>query len=558
MPATDQVSDGRSAGHTANVTNERQRILSVARRTLGLDELRPLQIDAVSALLDGRDVLAVMATGYGKSAIFQTAAAMLDGLTVVVSPLIALQQDQVQSLEELDSPSAPVAVALNSQLSDAEREDVRDRLVAGDIDLLYLSPEQLVRDDVLAALADVGIALVAVDEAHCVSSWGHEFRPDYLRVGEAVTALGRPTVIALTATASPPVRDDIVEKLSLRDPVRLSGGFDRPEIRFEVRTHADEQATVDAAVEDASTLDGQGLVYIDTRAASESVAQTLTAAGRPAAAYHGGLKQDDRDRVAKDFATGGIDIVVATSAFGMGIDKPDIRFVVHAAAPGSVDAYYQEAGRCGRDGRAALARLHYYPGGLSMHRFFATRTVDESLIRRVVKALGSAGRALPLSGIKDRLKNKSRKLTMVINLLVESGALERTESGLVPVGDMSAKEAIAEARSLTEAEQKYARSRVDMMRGYAESTRCRRRHILEYFGEELGSPCGNCDMCSTGAESEDIPDGRFTLGDVVEHPDWGKGTVSAVESDRITVLFDDEGYKTLALSVIGDDLDKAG
>ncbi len=244
---------------------------AVAQRRLGIDELRSGQAEAIEALLDGRDVLAVMATGYGKSAIFQIAAAMVDGLTIVVSPLVALQQDQVESLNSRSRPSAPIGAALNSKISATERDEIWESVEAGTLDILYLAPEQLTRDDVRTRLAAVGVALVAVDEAHCVSSWGHEFRPDYLRVGEAVAALSAPPIIALTATASPPVRDDIVDKLHMRDPVRITGGFDRPEIRLEARMHPDGAAASDAAVEDVCAQKGQGLVYTDTKAGAEEL-----------------------------------------------------------------------------------------------------------------------------------------------------------------------------------------------------------------------------------------------------------------------------------------------
>ncbi|MGA9872862.1 MAG: helicase-related protein [Rhodococcus sp. (in: high G+C Gram-positive bacteria)] len=245
----------------------------------------------------------------------------------------------------------------------------------------------------------------------------------------------------------------------MRGPVRITGGFDRPEIRFEVDTHADESATFDAAVRDAACQDGQGLVYVDTRADTENLARELSSTGtelrrKTAAAYHGGMRQKDRDRVAEAFAKGDLDLVVATSAFGMGIDKGDIRFVIHAAAPGSVDSYYQEAGRPGRDGRPALARLHYYPGDLSMQRFFATRKVDESLVRRVVGILNHAGRSLPFGRLRELVGARSRKLTMTTNLLVDAGAVICSHGRVTASEGTTTADAVADAKSLSETERK--------------------------------------------------------------------------------------------------------
>jgi ATP-dependent DNA helicase RecQ len=322
--------------------------------------LRDDQEQVISAVVAGRDALAVMPTGSGKSAIYQVAGLVTDGLVVVVSPLVALQEDQVAGLRQ--HPDAPAAAIINASEHVRDLRDAWDGISSGRVRFVFLAPEQLAKDEVVAKLRAAGVAFVTVDEAHCVSSWGDDFRPSYLLLAEAVQRLGRPPVLALTATGSAPVRRDIVDRLGMHDPLVLASRFDRPELRLEVVRHEDADSKHRAVVEQVSTLSGAGIVYVATRAATFEYAAALRARGRTADPYNAGMRSSDRERVHAAFRDGGTDVVVATTAFGMGIDKHDVRFVVHADVPEPVDAYYQEVGRGGRGSAAGAGNLAL-PGG---------------------------------------------------------------------------------------------------------------------------------------------------------------------------------------------------
>jgi ATP-dependent DNA helicase RecQ len=316
----------------------------------------------------------VLPTGWGKSAIYQLAALLIPGPTVVVSPLIALQRDQVRSLLANDVAAAEA----NSQMGPADRRRALDHLASGDVEFVFLAPEQLAKDEVVDEIAAARPSLFVVDEAHCISTWGHDFRPDYLTLASVVTAVGRPPVLALTATAAPPVREEIVERLELADPVVVVRGFDRPNISLGVQrfVEADEKRT--AVVERAATAEGAGIVYVATRRSAEEVAEALHSRRVAAAAYHAGLPAAERNATQAAFTGGDVRVVVATTAFGMGIDKPDVRFVHHHDVAESLDAYYQEIGRAGRDGDPAEAVLFYRPEDLGMRRYFASGGDDET------------------------------------------------------------------------------------------------------------------------------------------------------------------------------------
>jgi ATP-dependent DNA helicase RecQ len=530
----------------------RQALRTVAKDAFGWPSLRPGQLDAMAAALAGRDVLAVMPTGSGKSAIYQVPAVLLDGPTLVVSPLIALQRDQIIGIDE--ARGAPDAVAVNSAQGRIATEQAWEAVASKGAEYLFLAPEQLAKEDVLDRLRRAKISLFVVDEAHCVSAWGHDFRPDYLRVGAAVERLGHPPVVALTATASPPVREEIIERLGLRDPLVVAHGFDRPNLRLEVERHVHDADKRAAVVEGVADLQPPGLLYVATRKDTSRYAGQLTERGIRCAAYHAGMKAADRRQVHERFLDGDLDVVVATSAFGMGIDKPDVRFVVHASVPGSVDSYYQEIGRAGRDGQPAGVLLHYRPEDLSLQRFFTSGGVDESVLREVFGALSAASEPVRLTDLRRGIEASSRKVTEAVNLLQQADAVRSTRSGL-RAADMALDQALARAVEVANARERVERSRVEMMRGYAETTRCRRQFLLGYFGEQLPEPCENCDTCEEhwhGDEAQQPQPGTvpFPVSTHVTHDSWGHGVVMDVEADRITVLFDAEGYRTLSLEAV--------
>jgi len=478
-------------------------------------------------------VLAVLPTGAGKSAIYQLAALLIPGPTVVVSPLIALQRDQVAALVA----NGVGAAEANSQVKATDRRQALDDLIAGDLEFLFLAPEQLANAEVLEHATAARPSLVVVDEAHCISSWGHDFRPEYLRLAAVAEDLGRPPILALTATAAPPVRAEIIGRLGLRDPLLVVRGFDRPNIRLAVERFTDgeakRRAVLDRTVESAGGP-GVGIVYAATRRIAEEVAVGLQERGVRTEAYHGGLPASRRRQVEAAFAGDDVDVVVATTAFGMGIDKPDVRFVHHHDVADSPDSYYQEIGRAGRDGEPAEAVLFYRPEDLGLRRFFA----------------GGGG-----AGPDDVAAVAEADMTDVDALVEHTGlprarvtaaltCLDRGEAG------EPAAVAAARAHEEQEARARVQQSRVEMMRAYAEARGCRRQVLLGYFGEPLDEPCGNCDRCAAGAEDKVSAEEPFPVHGRVAHTSWGEGQVMGYEGDTVTVFFDTVGYKTLALELV--------
>jgi ATP-dependent DNA helicase RecQ len=533
----------------------------IASDDFGIADLRQGQVDAMVAATQGRDVLAVMPTGYGKSAIYEVLGAGADSLTLVISPLIALQRDQVRALGE--APDAPRAVALNSSLSAKAEEQVWQEAVTQQVSYLFLSPEQLANEAVLDRLRGLEIGRVAVDEAHCVSAWGHDFRPDYLAIGSAVEQLGHPVVIALTATAAPPVREEIVARLGLRDPVLVVRGFDRPNLELAVHRYTSGQekkaALIHEAVERAQARSGVGLVYVARRRQTEDYAAALRQHGLRAYAYHAGLPTKERNDAQKAFNDGELDVVVATSAFGMGIDHPHVRFVLHDSPPGSVDDYYQEIGRAGRDGEPAAVTLHYRPEDLSLRRFFSSKKLPEDDLHACLQALASG--ADTLTAVRRATGLGPRAASAAVNQLVLTGAVSRHAGKLRAVGSPDPRDVLADAARLLEARERIEQSRVEMMRGYAETLGCRREFLLSYFGEDYTGPCGNCDSCLSGATKAHQSSARspstpaedgFTPGAQVVHEKWAEGTVMRVEDDRITVFFEEQGYRTLDRELVAD------
>jgi ATP-dependent DNA helicase RecQ len=521
-----------------------QRLQDVARTTFGWASLRPAQAEAMQYVVAGRDTLVVSPTGSGKSAIYQVPAVLIGGPTIVVSPLIALQRDQVKGLLGRGGPDAQV---VNSSRSTRDNDASFEALQTGNAEFLFLAPEQLAKDEVIAELAEAKPSLFVVDEAHCVSSWGHDFRPDYLRLGEVVERLGHPTVIALTATASPPVRADIIERLAMREPVELVNGFDRPNIRLEVSREVTEREKRREIVERVIALDPPGLLYVQTRGETEEYAQALRDAGEDAYAYHAGLSAGERAEVHDAFLQSDRAIVVATSAFGMGIDKADVRFVIHAAPAESLDSYYQQIGRAGRDGQASTAVLYFRPEDLRLPRFFSSGTVDASLIERVATTVRDAGRPIRLDDVAAAIDVSRARVTRSVNLL----AVATTPDGLLWTSSMSVADAVEAAAAEAEQMRTIELTRVEMMRGYAETEDCRRQFLLGYFGEELDERCGNCDTCADGTAEDKVGlDTGFAVQSRVRHAEWGPGIVMREEEDRITVLFGSVGYRTLALKAV--------
>jgi ATP-dependent DNA helicase RecQ len=524
----------------------------LAREALGIERLRPGQLQAIEAVSAGRDTMAVMSTGYGKSAIYQLAGELLDGPTIVVSPLIALQRDQVEAMEEAVPGEA---AELNSTTPERKREELMEELREGEREFVLLAPEQLAKAEVLEELREAKPSLLVVDEAHCISEWGHDFRPDYLRLGSFAAGLGHPTLLALTATASPPVRREIVERLGMEDPAVFVRGFDRPNLHLAVRRFSEEHGKERALVEAVQGGEKPGIVYIATRKASEELAAALREAGVAAAAYHAGLGSKRRGELQDAFMADEIEAIVATTAFGMGIDKPNVRFVFHAGLSDSVDSYYQEVGRAGRDGDPARACVFYRPEDQAIRRFLgAGGSVDGDDLEAVAEAIATRGHADPAE-LGDEVELSRSKLLEAVSRLEEVGWLEVADDGeVVRRKDGPALEAAVEqGAEASEEREEYERSRLEMMRSYAEHSGCRRDFVLSYFGEEHEPPCGNCDNCDAGlVEPEPATDRPFEIGATVTHTEWGQGEVQRYEPDRVIVLFESVGYRTLNLELVAE------
>jgi ATP-dependent DNA helicase RecQ len=527
----------------------------VANETFGWSSLRDEQLEAMEQVMSGHDLLAVLPTGAGKSAIYQVPALLLGGPTLVVSPLIALQRDQLESIED---SRAPEAVAVNSAQRSGERQRAWKAIRQGDAEYLFLSPEQLANDEVVDTLAELDLSLFVVDEAHCVSAWGHEFRPDYLRLAPVIERLGHPRVIALTATAALSVRNDIVERLGLHEHREVIGSCDRPNLHLAVERFiedADKRYSTITRVRSltADPATRRGLVYAGSRKDTEFYAGELAQCGVRSAAYHAGMKAADRQRVHEEFLADELDVVVATSAFGMGIDKPDVRFVVHTSIPDSLDSYYQQIGRAGRDGQPAEITLFYRSQDLSLQTFLTASKAPQETLGEVAHALIDHQEPIPFRQLKGDLDAPTAKFTRAVNLLEQAATVGTRLDGRLEYlhRDLPAEQAVQRAVDVAETRERLIRSRIEMMRGYAETTGCRRQYLLGYFGEQLPHPCGNCDTCDAGtAEEQPTRSEEFPLNGSVQHVTWGHGVVMSIDQDRLTVLFDDVGYKTLSLPAI--------
>ncbi|MEA2277408.1 MAG: ATP-dependent helicase RecQ [Solirubrobacteraceae bacterium] len=486
--------------------------LAALHSIFGFETFRPGQADAVRAALDDRDALVVMPTGAGKSLCYQLPALVRDDLTVVVSPLVSLMQDQVEALERV----APGRAALVNAQQDAEtNREVLGRAQSGELRLLYVAPERFSSPGFAEAVRATRIGLFVVDEAHCVSQWGHDFRPDYFRLADAARWLGARAIMASTATATPQVAADIAARLGLRDPVQVATGFDRPNLSFVVVPCGgarDKRARLAAALAEPEAR--PAIVYAGTRAETEDLAGALAdALGVEVLAYHAGLARERRAEAQRRFMDGDVEVVVATNAFGMGVDKADVRTVAHASVPGSVEAYYQEAGRAGRDGRPARALLFAESRDKGLHVFFIQRAeVDDGAVAGVARAL----LADAVDGRYDlavaRAGDDAERVRAVVGHLARAGVVQPAPAPMDRLRGRVLTDFDAAARAacrMSAGDAQRARWRqYRAVWAFVEGDACRRETILRHFGDRTAPradvPC--CDVCAP--ELVPAPPGR--------------------------------------------------
>lgn len=476
----------------------------------GFEDFLDGQEGVIEQILSGRDGSVVMPTGGGKSLCYQLPALCRGGVTLVVSPLIALMKDQVDALEERG-----VAVTLiNSTLTWNEQKERLEGMKNGAYQLVYIAPERFRASSFMSALSDVKIEMVAIDEAHCLSQWGHDFRPDYMRLGKALEDMGRPQCVALTATATPIVREDIRGVLNLREPFESISGFERPNLSFTI-TPVEKVAQKYGRLKKVLAENKTGIVYCATRKKVEEVAETIHSWGLKCVAYHGGMSDQEREDTQNAFISREADIAVATNAFGMGIDRSDVRFVVHFEIPGSVEAYYQEAGRAGRDGEASVCELLFNYADTRTQEFFIDGVnPGPGMIRDVyqfflIEADENYEVHRTLDEIKDTIGAKNgMAVGAALGALIRGRWVERFDvPGLRAKGtrllkpDVLTRDLTLDEAALEEKERR-DREKLEKMVQLCYSNTCRQQWVLEYFGEVDAPVCGSCDVCRGEENSE--------------------------------------------------------
>jgi ATP-dependent DNA helicase RecQ len=584
-------------------------MLELGKRRFGIHAFRPGQALAIRNVLAGIDTLAIMPTGAGKSLCYQLPALELKGVTLVVSPLIALMKDQHDKLAELDMD----VLRLDSTLSPRDEQAALSRLSENRPCIAYVTPERLGEPRFRERLASVKVALFVVDEAHCISQWGHDFRPAYLGLGEAVRALNKPPVLALTATAPPKVKDDILAQLQIPEASVIDIGLDRPNLRYHVIKASSERKKQAMLMRLIEKTPGCGIIYAATVKTVDALADFLWSQGIECGRYHGRMRAKDRERVQTAFMEHSEPrLMVATNAFGLGVDKQDLRFVIHYNFPGSLESYYQEAGRAGRDGLPADCVLLYQPEDKRIQSFFLggryptpeqTRAVAEALVHVTGGTVATDHTDdhdpvfVSVKDIAERAETPAKKARVVLSFLKEVGfAAEAPGARFAPLAtEPPSIEDLARAASRYEQKRAQDRARLASMLRYSQSHLCRTRLLVTYFGYLDAPACGTCDNCQRAARQAPPPSreieqneiaarrnsgepvtrkqmledamrrrhsagrgralkiervkrpvfGPLEKGDIVRHAMWGEGEVVRVVGDSIYTFFPVHGEKLL-------------